>query len=43
MTKPSTAPAIVPLILRIPRRTEPAPVAISDMNPLIAAHHGDST
>ena len=41
MTKPSTAPAIVPVIRSMPRRNEPAPVDISDMNPLIAAHHGE--
>ena len=42
MTKPSSAPAAVPISRSMPRRTEPPPVAISDMNALIAAHHGDS-
>ena len=40
MTKPSRAPAIVPTSRSRPRRIEAAPVDISDMNPLIAAHQG---
>ena len=43
MMKPSSAPAAVPVSRSRPRRSEPPPVDISDMNPLMAAHHGDST
>ncbi len=42
MMNASTAPATVPVIRITPRRSEPAPVDINDMKPLIAAHQGES-
>ena len=41
MMNASSAPATVPVIRSMPRRSEPAPVDINDMKPLIAAHQGE--